>query len=178
MRSIFLTVFSLVCFIGVAQMDDFQKDIIAYLDVNGTQQQYNQAYEDMFVVLKKNFETADIPNKVYKELKSDKCESLIEVTEFLSFAYRKHFTHEEIVLMTHFYKSDAARKMLKIQEGPMSEAENAQIKAYFDGDLAKKMKDKMPELSEDISEISGHWSRDLFSAKMSALVKMGYRTKF
>ena len=178
MRSIFLTVFLLVCFTGVAQMDDFQKDIIAYLNVNGTQQQYDQAYEEMFIVLKKNFETADIPNKVYKELKSDKSENLEEVTEFLSFAYRKHFTHEEIVLMTHFYKTDAAQKMMNIQEGPMSEAENAQIKAYFDGDLAKKMKDKMPELSEDISEISGHWSRDLFSAKMSVLVKMGYRTKF
>lgn len=159
-------------------MDDFQKDIIVYLNVNGTQQQYEQAYEDMFVVLKKNFSTADIPNKVYKELKSDKSKSLEEVTEFLSFAYRKHFTHEEIVLMTHFYKSDAAQKMMKIQKGPISEAENAQINAYFEGDLAKKMKKKMPELSEDISEISGHWSRDLIGAKMSALVKMGYRTRF
>jgi len=178
MRSIFLTVFSLVCFTGVAQMDQYQKDIITYLNVNGTQQQYDQAYEDMFVVLKRNFETADIPNKVYKELKSDKSESLKEVTRFLSFAYRKHFTHEEIVLMTHFYKSDAAQKMLKLKKGPLSEAENAQINAYFDGDLAKKVKEKMPELSEDISEISGHWSRDLIGAKMSALVKMGYRTKF
>ena len=52
MRSIFLTVFSLVCFTGIAQVDEFQKDIIAYLNVNGTQQQYDQAYEDMFDVLK------------------------------------------------------------------------------------------------------------------------------
>ena len=178
MRSIFLTVFSLVCFTAVAQVDGFHEDIIAYLNVNGTQQQYEQAYEEMFEVLKRNFETADIPNKVYEELKSDKNQSLEDITKFLSFAYRKHFTREEIVLMTHFYKSDAAQKMMKLKEGPMSEAENAQIDAYFEGDLAKKMEAKMPELKEDISEISGHWSRGLIMAKMSALIKMGYSSKF
>jgi hypothetical protein len=31
---------------------------------------------------------------------------------------------------------------------------------------------KLPELSEDISEISNHWSRDLFKEKIDAILKL------
>lgn len=177
MRSIFLTVFSLVCFTGVAQIDAFQQDIINYLNVNGTQKQYSEAYDDMFQVLRQNFETSNIPETVWTELQNGKGKSMEEITEFLSFAYRKHFTQAEIKTMTNFYKTEAAQKMLNQTTGALSEAETGEIAAYFDSPVAKKVESKLPELSEDISEISNHWSRDLFKEKMMALLELGYRPK-
>lgn len=177
MRSIFLTVFSLVCFTGVAQIDAFQQDIIDYLNINGTQKQYAEAYDDMFQVLRQNFETSNIPETVWTDLKSGKGKSMDEITEFLSFAYRKHFTQAEIKTMTDFYKTEAAQKMLNQTTGALSEAENGEITAYFDSEIAKKVESKLPELSVDISEISNHWSRDLFKEKMEALLNLGYRPK-
>ncbi|MEM7186449.1 MAG: DUF2059 domain-containing protein [Bacteroidota bacterium] len=174
MRSIFLTVFLLVCFAGGAQVDDFQKDIIKYLNVNGTQQQYDQAYDEMFVVLRKNFENASVPESVWSDMKKDKAESLKEITEFLTFAYRKHFTRDEIGEMYTFYKTAAAQKMMKQDMGPLTEKENVQIALYFESAVAQKVEATLPALSEDISEISGHWSRDLFAGKMKELLKLGY----
>lgn len=174
MRSFFLTLFSLVCFIGIGQVDDFQKDIIDYLNVNGTDMQYSQAYDDMFVVLRKNFETANVPENVWKELQNDKADSMNEIIEFLTFAYRKHFTQAEIGEMTKFYRTEAAQKLIKRATGPLTESENVEIAVYFESDVAKKVEATLPALSEDISDISGHWSRDLFAAKMKELLKQGY----
>ncbi|MEL6811763.1 MAG: DUF2059 domain-containing protein [Bacteroidota bacterium] len=173
MRSFFLTLFSLICFSVVGQVDAFQQDIVDYLNINGTQQQYSGAYDEMFDVLKRNFASANVPESVWDELKTDKRESLKEVTNFLTFAYRKHFTQEEIKAMTNFYSTSAAQKMVN-QTGDLTEQDHQKIAAYYQSDVAKKLDTKKSELAEDIAEISGHWSRDLFAAKMSELVKKGY----
>ncbi|NND62733.1 MAG: DUF2059 domain-containing protein [Flavobacteriaceae bacterium] len=176
MRLFFLTIFSVFCFTAQAQVDTFQQDIINYLNINGTHTQYADAYEKMFDVLLPQFESANVPESFVKELKKDKEESLDEIVKFLTFAYRKHFTQEDIQQMTSFYKSKAGQKMVH-KTGTLTEAENAEIAAFFGSDLGKKIEEKRTALSEDIAEISGHWSRDLFSEKMSALVKNGYVPK-
>lgn len=173
MRSIFLTLFSLICFSVTAQVDDFQQDIINYLNINGTYHQYTDAYVGTFDVLKKNFKTANVPEKVWEELKTDKEKSMKELISFLSFAYRKHFTHEEINTMTNFYKTKAAQQMIA-QDGILTNSDNAEIKQFFESDLGKKIEQKRLELSEEIAIILRHWKRDLFAAKMSILVKKGY----
>ncbi len=176
MRLFFLTIFSVFCFSVEAQVDSFQQDIINYLNINGTEQQYSAAYDKMFDVLLPQFETANVPESFVKELKKDKAESLEEIIKFLTFAYRKHFTQEDIQKMTEFYKTKAAQKMVH-KTGELTEADNAEISKFYGSDLGKKIESKKTALSEDIAEISGHWSRDLFSEKMSALVKNGYVPK-
>ncbi|MDC8004475.1 DUF2059 domain-containing protein [Aureisphaera galaxeae] len=162
-----------ICFSLQAQVDDYQQDIINYLSINGTYEQYSAAYDDMFTVLKKQFETANVPESKWKELKEDKNKSLEEVVRFLSFAYRKHFTQDEIKKMYEVYNSKAAQEMLA-KQGTLTRNEDKEVDAFFESDLGKKIVAKRSELSEDIGEISGHWSRDLFAAKMSNLVKSGY----
>ncbi|GAB5401406.1 MAG: hypothetical protein Aureis2KO_29910 [Aureisphaera sp.] len=162
-----------ICFSVNAQVDDYQQDIINYLSINGTYEQYSVAYDEMFTVLKKQFQTANVPDSKWVELQKDKTESLKEVVRFLSFAYRKHFTQDEINTMYEVYNSDAAKEMMATQ-GMLNRNGNAEITAFFESDLGKKIESKRPELTEDISTISAHWSRELFAAKMSNLVKSGY----
>ncbi len=173
MRSLFLTLFLAFCFSVHAQVDAYQQDIINYLNINGTHQQYSNAYDEMFVVLKKQFATANVPESKWEELKKNKEESLEEIIKFLSFAYRKHFTQDEINTMYKVYSSDAAQEMIANQ-GTITKNDNKEIIAFFESDLGKKIESKRAELSEDIAEISGHWSRDLFAATMSNLIKSGY----
>ncbi len=173
MKTIFLTVFSLICFSVSAQVDAFQQEIINYLEINGTPEQYEDAYDGMFDVLKQNFQTANVPDEVWTQLAKNKDESIDEVIKFLSFAYRKHFTQSEISQLTDFYKRSAAQKMVT-REGGITEGENAELTDFFKSDLGKKVEATRNALAVDITEISSHWSRDLFAVKMSELIQQGY----
>ena len=174
-HSLFLTLFCGICFSGYGQVDAFQENIIEYLNSNGTASQYVKAYDEMFDVLKQQFVEPKVPENVWSELKEGKAESIQEVLSFLTFAYRKHFTEEDIAKMNQFYKTDAAQKMVT-KTYKLTKEESEQVAAFFNSDLGQKIETKREDLSVDIAEISSHWSRELFTEKMSILVKKGYKT--
>jgi hypothetical protein len=174
-RFLFLTLFLTLCFSGTAQEDPFKEDIVSYLNNNGTRDQYDAAYESMFDVLKKQFEVSNVPDSVWKDLQKDKEKSLDEIVNFLTYAYRNHFSREEINAMNDFYSTGSAKQMLK-DPSQLNPSQSEEVSAFFASDLGVKIEEKKPELTEDIMEISEHWSRDLFGAKMSSLVKQGYTT--
>lgn len=172
-RTLFLTLFCAISISVSGQVDSFQENIIDYLNNNGTKAQYSDAYDQMFDVLKNQFSTADVPASVWAELKNNKAESIAEIVNFLTFAYRKHFTEAEIKKMATFYKSEAAQRMVS-RSPETTQEDNDKVTAFFDSELGRKIEGKRAELSVDISEISGHWSRELFAAKMGDLIKQGY----
>ncbi len=172
-----LTLVLTFCFNVTAQNDKFTKTIVEYLKINGTPEQYGLAYDNMFTVLKKQFKNSNVPEEVWKKLQDDgKQKSINEILNFLTFAYKNHFTQEDILALTEFYKTDAAKQMLTDVAG-LTQEQNEVIAAFFTGEVGKKTLDVKDALAKDISEISQHWSRDLFKEKMSALVKMGYTNK-
>jgi hypothetical protein len=174
-RFLILTLFFTICFSAVAQDDPFQEDIITYLNNNGTREQYSGAYDSMFDVLKQQFSASNVPDSVWKDLQKDKDKSLDEIVKFLTFAYRNHFTRDEINEMNSFFQTDAARQMVK-DPSALNDTDQQEISRFYDSELGKKIEEKRPDLTKDIVEISEHWSRDLFSEKMSKLVKLGYST--
>ena len=174
-RLLFLTLFCSICFPLSAQVDVFQENIIEYLNINGTENQYNDAYDEMFDVLKDQF--LDVPDKEWNELKVGKNESVQDVIKFLAFAYRKHFTESDIVEMTNFYKTETAQKLVA-GSNDLTNTDNDKIMEFFQSDLGKKIESKREPLSVDIAEISSTWSREIFAGKMSTLIKKGYSTKY
>jgi hypothetical protein len=174
---VLLTLFLTFCFTSQAQTDDFSKTIVNYLKINGTPQQYELAYDNMFEVLKKQFKNAEVPEKVWVKLHDEgKDKSINDILNFLTFAYRNHFTKAEIETLTEFYKTPAAKQMLKDVAG-LTQEQNEEIAAFFQGEVGKKTLQVKDALAKDISEISSQWSRDLFMDKMSKLVKMGYNNQ-
>ncbi len=174
-RLLFLTLFCSICFPISAQVDAFQENIIEYLNNNGTEKQYGDAYDEMFDILKEQF--LDVPDKEWSELKVGKDESVQDVIKFLAFAYRKHFTESDIVTMTNFYKTETAKKLVA-GSNDLTNEDNDKILEFFQSDIGKKIESKREALSADIAEISSIWSRELFAEKMSTLVKKGYSTKY
>jgi hypothetical protein len=176
MRSIFLTLFSLICFSVVAQVDAFQADIIEYLNVKGTLQEYSDTYVGVIDAVKKNFKSSNVPENEREEIQTDKAESLENLIFFISFAYRKHFSQKEINTMTSFYRTEAAQRMIT-QGATITDKDNTAINAFFESELGKKITAKQPELTKDIKEIATQWKSELFVEKMSFLVKKGYVPK-
>ncbi len=172
-----LTLVLTFCFTAQAQTDDFSKSIVEYLKINGTPEQYSLAYDNMFDVLKRQFNNANVPEEVWKKLQNDgKQKSINDILNFLTFAYKNHFTQEDIIALTEFYKSDAAKQMLKDVAG-LTQEQNEEVADFFTSEVGKKTLDVKDALAKDISEISSHWSRDLFMEKMQKLVKMGYNNQ-
>ena len=174
-RLVFLTLFCSIYFPLSAQVDAFQENIIEYLNSNGTEKEYSDAFEDMFDVIKKQF--LNVPDEVWIELKVRKEESVQDAIKFVAFAYRKHFTESDIVKMTNFYKTESAKKLVS-GSTDLTNEDQENINAFFQSDIGKNIASKRVALSADVEEISNTWSRELFAEKMSALVKKGYSTKY
>ena len=108
-RPFYLTLFLTICFSVQGQVDDFQKKIIECLQNNGTSQLYEQEYDNTLHLLYKQFVSANAPDTFWEELRSDRSKKVDELIPTLAFAYRKHFTEEDIDRMVDFYKSDASQ---------------------------------------------------------------------
>ncbi|MEZ4859123.1 MAG: DUF2059 domain-containing protein [Flavobacteriaceae bacterium] len=172
MKPAFLTIFLLICFPSLAQIDDFQKEIIEYLDINGTREQYSIAFYEIFPVLERNFKDKEIPEEAWEELKNDEEAQIDNVVSRLTFAYRNHFSREDIAKMNEFYSSKVGQKI--VADKPLTEEENIQFQEYLASDVSKKFESNRKILTKDIEKIAADWSRELFGAKIKQLVKGGY----
>lgn len=169
----FLTLFLTICFSASAQVDDFQRKIIECLQVNGTTSMYEQVYDDTIHLLYKQFITANAPEDFWEDLRSDKIEKVNELIPYLAFAYRKHFSESDINEMNKFYHTDSAQFWLN-SPSQLTEEQHKVVNTFLESDIGLKIESKKKSLKEDMDEIASHWKRDLFSEKMSLLIKNGY----
>lgn len=170
----FLTLFYSFCFSVSAQTDDFQETVITYLNSNGTQQQYNMAYDEMFGILKEQF--LNVPEKEWSALKVGKKGRVQEVIGMLAGVYGQHFSELDIEQMTSFYKTETARKLVS-GSSDLSDEDKNKINSFFESEVGKKIASKAEVLSAGIEEVSSNWSRDLFFEKRDALLSKGYAIK-
>ena len=176
MKALFLTLFLTLSYSVTGQVDSFQQSIIECLHLNGTPSNSSDIYEQTIEILKIRFKTAEVPEDFWMELKKDKTDKINEIIPILAFAYRKHFNQDDIIEMIVFYKSETAQTML---ENPiiLSETQNKEIDTFFESDIGLKIKATKKDLSKDMSTIYRDWKNEIFSEKMSALVKNGYTPK-
>ena len=172
-RFLILTLFLSISFMSLGQTETFEEDIIRYLEINGTQDQYSQAYDEMFVVLRCQFSGSDVPESVWKELSVDKDESMREILQFLTTAYKNHFTRDEVNAMYTFYSSEAGKQLQK-DPANLTPHQVEVVNEFMTGPMGQKIDSVRNGLVKDISDISEQWSRELFSAKMNLLQAKGY----
>lgn len=175
-KAVFLTLFMSICFSVSGQEDSFQQNIIDYLNVNGTFTQYSAAFDQMFDVLKQQYEAGAVPEETWAELKEGRNAAVNQVVGMLSSAYREHFTKPDIEAMITFYKTDAGQQMVKAPDA-LSDPQRKEVNAFFTSDTGIKINDLREVLLKDISQISEYWSRDLFAATMTKLREKGYTPK-
>jgi hypothetical protein len=173
MRSLFLTLFISLHFLVSAQVESYQSEIISYLKINGTMQQYSDSYDSMFMVLKEKIASPDTPDELWVQLKKGKEKSIQNLISAMALAYRIHFTKAEIIEMTKFYKTSAAQKMIS-ENSNFTEEDVTIINEYLESDIAIKVNSVRDKLSKDVSNVSEEWSRNLFNEKTNELEKAGF----
>lgn len=172
-RYIILTFILSICFTGFAQEGNMQQNIAEYLSINGTERQYNSAYDQMFDVLKQQFNNANVPADVWSNLQAEKSKKVDQIVILLASAYRKHFNEGDIIEMLKFYKTDTGKKLAG-DPTSLNKEENKEAALFYGSDTGKKITQVTEGLSKDISQISEYWSRDLFKETMNKLIAMGY----
>ncbi len=174
MRSIFLTVLISFFISANAQVDAFQEDIVAFININGTRQLYDNSQDEITEKLKKQIVNKEIPTKEWKKFKNkNKKENLDKLVNDLAFAYRNQFSHDDVKKMMVFYKTEAAQKLIN-DKSNFTEEDDKVIDDFNKTAIAKKMDLKEKALEIDITTIYSAWKRDIFSQKMGEIIKKGY----
>ncbi len=173
LRHLTLTLFLTICFSVTTYAQSFQEDIIKYLSINGTVQQYEKAYDEMFLVLRQQYQNVSVPEEVWTDLQSSKEKQVNYLIALLASTYRSHFTKEDIKTMLAFYESEAGKQLVE-DYTKLTPEQNAAFSAFNTSEAGKKLEMVRPELAKDISETSEYWSRDLFKNTMQALKDKGY----
>ncbi len=176
MRVLFLTLFLTVYSSVFGQIDSFQDDIIECLTINGTPEEFSPEYDQTMEVLYGQFKSANAPEKFWVELRSDKEDKVKELLQILAFAYRKHFTNEEVKSITAFYKMETAQLMLNDNKA-LTEEQKCEITDFENSETGQKINSVQGKLSNDMAEIVRDWKSELFAEKMKKLIKNGYRPR-
>ncbi|WP_203293305.1 DUF2059 domain-containing protein [Luteirhabdus pelagi] len=174
-KVLFLTLFMMIWYSGNAQETISQQLLIDYFEVNGTQRQYNEAYDNLLLMLPSQFEDT-IAENVWSELKVEKEAQVLAMLQLLIPVYEKHFTEEEIQSMLLFYQTDAGQQLVK-DPNKLSTAQQEAISDFFQTPVAQKISSTHTALSTDIAAISEKWSSDLYRDTMDALIEKGYTPK-
>ncbi|WP_420574622.1 DUF2059 domain-containing protein [Kordia sp.] len=156
-----------------SQTDPYIENVKHYLSINGTQQQYEDAIDAMFVMLKKQFKDYKISENVWKELENTKKEQVESVKAILVSAYKAYFTLNDIKKMTVFYESAAAKQMLA-DASKLTTTQRQQIGNFYDSETGQKMIASKDGLAKIEGEISMQWSGDLYKSIINKLAEKGY----
>jgi len=154
---------------GVFAQTAKEDNVATYLKSNGSMQQYEFAYDQLLKMMQKNHPKTDANAEGWKYLKDNKSKAVSEMLGSLGTIYKKHFSDADIKEMLGFYRSAAAKQMLK-DRTKMTEEHKAQLNSYYNSEIGKKIISKQQVLGQEIAKISEEWSRDLYETAVS-LVK-------
>ena len=174
-KTLFLMLLMMLPFLVNAQTRNFQQDVMYYLSINGTEQQYNGAYDEMFNLFKKQFAKAQVPDAIWQELKTtQKAGAMYGIKSLLTSAYRKHFTHTNIKEMIRFYETDVAKRLIEDPK-KLIEEDRKIVGKFYQSAVGQKINETRAALADDISQLSVIWSGDLYKSTLTQLNEKGYR---
>tara|TARA_R110000868_G_scaffold358744_1_gene620460 strand:+ start:595 stop:1110 length:516 start_codon:yes stop_codon:yes gene_type:complete len=151
-----------------AQKTTFSEDVVSYIANNGTEKQYNYAYDELLKMLENQFPETEANAEGWKYMNANKEKHVSEMMALLAPVYEKNFTHEEIKSMNAFYLTDAG-KQLVADGSKLSEAQKQQVNEFYASATGKKIMEKQPILAAEIGKVSEGWSRDLYETALSML---------
>ncbi|WP_299246719.1 DUF2059 domain-containing protein [uncultured Aquimarina sp.] len=153
----------------------YHQDAIRYFELNGTEQQYDTAIEQMFALLKEQYSSQNVPDKVWEELKGDKTAALANIKSLLVSAYRSNFSQEDIKQLIVFYESETGQQMVK-DGTQLSDAQKTKLSDFFNSKVGQKVQNQSDSLRSMVAEVSELWSRDLYTETIQKLKSKGYQT--
>ncbi len=162
---VFLCLIASDCF---AQEQEFDREVMAYFEGNGTAAQYEGAYDELLKMLRKRFPKTAENKEGWQYLDTNKGKAVSDIKQLLVPIYKQLFSQEEIREMAAFYESSAGKQLRK-DSTQMSDEQKEMVNEFYGSALGKKIMKKQSILSQEISKISESWSRDLYETALSLL---------
>ncbi|MBQ4805098.1 DUF2059 domain-containing protein [Aquimarina sp. MMG015] len=152
----------------------YHEDAMRYFSLNGTEQQYDQAIDQMFTLLKQQYSSQNVPDDIWNELMGDKTEPLRNIKSLLVSAYRSNFSHEDIKKLIVFYESETGQQMVK-DRTQLSDSQKVALSDFFSSQVGQKVQNQGDSLRTMVAEVSELWSRDLYTETIKKLKTKGYQ---
>ncbi|MFD0860721.1 DUF2059 domain-containing protein [Sungkyunkwania multivorans] len=151
----------------------FVDNTLHYLRVNGTQELYEDAVDQLFVLLKQQYASQNVPESVWTELKESKTKSVNDLKAIMVSAYRAHFNNEDIKNMIAFYESDAGQQ-LKADRSKLTDEQRREVGVFYKTVAGQKIIDTQAELTKIVGQISQDWSSALYREMTGRLKEKGF----
>ncbi len=169
-------VFGLTLFlvtIACVQQTSYQEELIKYFELNGTEKQYNAAIDQMFQLLKNQYNSQNVPENVWQELQEEKPLALDQIKLMLVPAYQSNFTQEDIQQLIAFYESDTGKQVVKDQAS-LTETQKEEFTSFLNSEIGLKVQDKSEALRKMVGEVSESWSSKLYRDMVEKLKAKGF----
>lgn len=151
----------------------YHQDAMRYFELNGTEQQYNAAIDQMFDLLKRQYTDKNVPEATWKELKGIKPAALNNIKSLLVSAYRGNFSHEDMKELIAFYESETGQQFVTDRTKLSNDQQN-ELSAFYDSQVGQKVQHQSESLKMMVGEVSELWSRDLYTETIEKLKAKGY----
>jgi uncharacterized protein len=122
--------------------DEFEKDILKYLEINGTKESMPFVIDQLFNQVKIMYPT--VPDTYWTEFKAEMSKNGMEdLFKEMIPVYKKHFTHQEIKDIIDFYESPTGKKLS--QKTPVLTQESMAVGQRWGMILGQKIMSKLEE---------------------------------
>ncbi|GAA4107918.1 hypothetical protein GCM10022393_03540 [Aquimarina addita] len=173
MRSLVFILTFILTSVIYGQQRSYHEDAIKYLEINGTEQQYEGAVDQMFVMLQQQYQDRNVPDSVWDELKNQKEDAIINIKSLLVSAYRSNFSQDDIRQLITFYESETGSQVVA-DITQLTDAQKAELNAFYNSEVGKKVQNQSETLTMMVSEVSELWSRSLYEQTIEKLTGKGY----
>ena len=173
-KAIFSFALLLTGMIAVAQSGDpYVDDVKHYLKINGMEAQYSNAIDQMFAMLKQQYDGRGVLAETWQELEAKKPEALEDINGMMVSAYRGYFSHTDIKNLIAFFESEAQQQRMA-DPSQLTSAQKEQLAAFFNSKTGEKLIASQESLTNMVGEISQVWSGTLYQNMTNALKERGY----
>ncbi len=159
-----LTLFFGLCCSVSAQSDSLQNTIQSYLEGNGTQLQYQGAYDQMITLVKSQYGADEVPQAVWDSITQEKPKAIASIMKMLGAVYQQYFNAQDIAAMQEYFNLTP-------------EGQQQQQSSFFNSETGQKIIAAQSGLSTNIGTASEYWSRDLYMTTTNTLKNLGYHPK-
>ncbi|SNR97613.1 DUF2059 domain-containing protein [Dokdonia pacifica] len=156
-----------------AQESSHRADVLRYLTMNGTANQYSAAIDQLFELLGKQYQEHNISDEVWGELKKESTPELNKILNMLVSAYRGIYEHEDIKNMIAFYETSTGKQLLADKTALTSEQQK-EASVFYNSPTGQKILTSEQQIAHRVGEVSEIWSRDLYRNLVDKLAEKGY----
>ena len=173
MKKLLLALFFLSSLQFNAQESTYHQDVLRYLTMNGTANQYSAAMDQMFELLGRQYKDQNVPDAVWTELKGETTPELNKILNMLVSAYRGTYDQTDIKNMIAFYETPTGQQLLT-DKTALDYEQQKTASVFYNSPTGQKILTSEQQIGRSVGEVSEIWSRDLYISIKDKLIEKGY----